>query len=170
VGEEEMSRCGQPRLPRHQAREAQVEMSRNAKGAISFLIMAIVTVVYDVVGDYKNSAWNQKVPMWLMHRMPFLMNVFIPFVFLVVAFALAYMFMGYRRGYVITLGFGVLTVVYNIFPGIWRLQAHAAEGAAICGFEIIMGLIMMSYAYAGLREGRPVPEAAHSGTRVKSAA
>lgn len=147
-----------------------MEISRNTKGAMSFLIMAIITVVYDVVSNYHNPTWNAKVPMWLMHRMPFLMNVFIPFVFLVAAFALAYMFMGYRRGYVIALIFGVLTVVYNILPGIWRLQAHAAEGAAICGFEIIMGLIMMWYAYAALREGSTVSAAARDRTRVKSAA
>ncbi|MGH3155882.1 MAG: hypothetical protein ACRDNF_04805 [Streptosporangiaceae bacterium] len=147
-----------------------MEISRNAKGAMSFLIMAIITVVYDVVGDCQNPSWNSKVPMWLMHRMPFLMNVFIPFVFLVAAFALAYIFMGYRRGYVIALAFGVLTVVYNVLPGIWRLQAHAADGAAICGFEIIMGLIMMWYAYAGFREASPVRAATRDRTRVKSAA
>lgn len=147
-----------------------MEISRNTKGAMSFLVMAIITVVYDVVSNYQNPSWNKHVPMWIMHRMPFLMNVFIPFVFLVAAFALAYMFMGYRRGYVIALVFGVLTVVYNVLPGIWRLQANAAEGAAICGFEIIMGLVMMGYAYAALREGRPVREAARGGTRVKSAA
>ncbi|HZD72411.1 MAG TPA: hypothetical protein VE776_00725 [Actinomycetota bacterium] len=131
-----------------------METTRNVKGALSFLAVSMIIVVYDVAGTYTHPKWGEKTPAALMHIMPFLMNVIVPSVFVLAGFAAAYALMGDRRGYLGIMAIGVLALVWDAFPAVWRLQAGAPEGASICIFEMLVGIIMIRYAFLALREQR----------------
>ncbi len=125
-----------------------MDLTRNVKGAISFVVIMMFLVVYDMIMEHSNMAWTMHYPSFVVHSMGPLEGIIIPAIFVASGAALLYGVLGDRRGYVGLLLLGVLAIVWNI-------------PAAICLFGILTGLIIGRFALGALQESRtaaaPVP-------------
>jgi len=137
-----------------------MDLTRNVKGAISFVVIMMFLVVYDMIMEHSNEAWTMDYPSFVHHSMGALEGVVIPAIFVLSGATLLYGVLADRRGYVGLLLLGILAIVWNIPAAIWRFEAGAPYGAAICLFGILTGLIIVRFALAALQENRsaaPLP-------------
>jgi MFS family permease len=137
-----------------------MDLTRNVKGAISFVVIMMFLVVYDMIMEHSNESWTMDYPSFIHHSMGALEGVVIPAIFVLSGAALLYGVLADRRGYVGLLLLGILAIVWNIPAAIWRFEAGAPYGAAICLFGILTGLIIGRFALAALQESRsaaPMP-------------
>lgn len=129
-----------------------MERSRNVAGAFGFLALTMFMVNYDMIMEHTNHEWTMKYPELVHHNMPLLEGIVVPAIFLFSGFALMYTYLGDRRGYIGALAIGVLGIVWNVPAAIWRFQADANYGAAICVFQVIAGALLVWYARNALQE------------------
>lgn len=137
-----------------------MDLTRNVKGALSFVVTMMFLVVYDMIMEHSNMAWTTHYPSFVVHSMGPLEGVIIPAVFVASGAALWYSVLADRRGYVGLLLLGILAIVWNVPAAIWRFEAGAPYGAAICIFGILTGLIIGRFALGALQEDKTTAPAA----------
>ncbi|MBO0808051.1 MAG: hypothetical protein J2P32_07080 [Actinobacteria bacterium] len=133
-----------------------MDMSKNARAAITFTVMSAVIVVYDAAGEFTHPQWGKDVPVFIMSHMDFFTGILVPAFFLLAAFSLARAWTGNRNGYAGIIATGIISGIWNIFPAVWRIQAGQPYAAAICLAQIILAGTAVWYALGAFREARPV--------------
>jgi hypothetical protein len=132
-----------------------MDLSRSVKGALSFVVIMMFLVVYDMIMENANMmVWTSHYPSFVQHSMGPLEGIIIPAIFVGAGFALFLAAQRDRVGYLGLFLLGVLAVLWNIPAAIWRFEAGAPYGAAICIFGILTGLIIGRFALAALQESR----------------
>jgi hypothetical protein len=142
--------------------------SRNNSGAIAFILLATITVVFDVIEMTTNPKWSTHVPMIVMRNMSVLMEFVVPIVFLLTAVAVYHALMDSRLGYVLIVVVGAVEGIWNLLPAIWRAEAGAWGGGFICVAQVIMALLAIRYAAGALAEGRDTQAAQPAPARAGS--
>lgn len=142
--------------------------SRNNSGAVAFILLATITVVFDVIEMMSNPKWNTHVPMIIMRNMSVLMEYLVPIVFLLTGIAVYHALMGSRLGYVLIVVVGGVEGIWNLLPTIWRAEAGAWGGGFICLVQVVMALLAIRYSVGALTERREVadrqPVPTHAGS------
>ncbi|HEY3607593.1 MAG TPA: hypothetical protein VGL06_08840 [Pseudonocardiaceae bacterium] len=131
-----------------------MDLTRNLKGALSFVVIMMFLVVYDMIMESANMVWTSHYPSFVQHSMGPLEGVAIPAIFVGAGAALFMSVQRDRIGYVGLLLLGVLAIVWNVPAAIWRFEAGAPYGAAICLFGVLTGLIICRFALGTLQEDR----------------
>jgi uncharacterized integral membrane protein len=129
-----------------------MDLTRNVKGALSFVVIMMFLVVWDTLMEHGNPSWTTHYPAIVGHSMSALEGLIIPVIFLLSGAALFYSVLGERRGYVGLLLLGILAIVWNVPAAIWRFQAGAPFGATICLAGIVAGLIICGFAISAMQE------------------
>jgi hypothetical protein len=132
--------------------------SRNNSGAVAFILLATITVVFDVIEMTSNPKWNTHVPVIVMRNMSALMEYVVPIVFLLTAVAVYHALMGSRLGYVLIAVAGAVEGIWNLFPTIWRVEAGSWGGGFICVVQVIMAILAIRYSVGALAEPRDAEE------------
>lgn len=144
-------------------------ISRNARAAVAYLIVSTILVVYDMTGMLTHPAWGSHIPALLMKSMPILAWVIVPLVFILTGFSIANTLNGERRGAIGVLLLGILALAWNIMPGVWRLEAGFPQAAATCGWQIVLGAVIIYNSAKVLREHGAVTAAHAARERAVSA-
>ena len=144
-----------------------MDLTRNVKGALSFVVIMMFLVVYDMIMEHSNQSWTTHYPSIVAHSMSALEGVVIPAIFVLSGAALFYSVLAERRGYVGLLVLGILAIVWNLPAAIWRFEAGAPFGAAICMFGILTGLIICGFSISAMQESSS-PSRLPAASRVAS--
>lgn len=146
----------------HPDEENTMDLTRNGKGTLAFLITTQTLLVYDVIGMYTHMQWGMAMPKWMQNDMQFFVNVVLTLVFFGIGFGYFFLFDKHRAGPIIALAVSALNIITNVPVTYWRLKAGFPYGATICGTEVIVGLVCGYFALAALREMSPVGSAVRS--------
>jgi hypothetical protein len=130
-----------------------VQLSRNAAGAVGFVIETAVLVVHDTVGNYQYPEWGANMPHAVHQIMPFGANVILPVMFFLVGYGVWKGLGNERSGFAVISGIAIFNILVNVPVTFMRLAAGHPQGAVICGMAALAGIVCL---YFAIRAGREV--------------
>src|SRR5882762_11505079 len=99
-----------------------MDLTRNVKGALSFVVIMMFLLVYDILMESANMGWTSHYPSFVEHSAGLLEGVAIPAVLVGAGVALHRSVQHARGGYLGMLLLGVLAIVWNVPAAIWRFE------------------------------------------------
>jgi hypothetical protein len=145
-----------------------MDLSRNYKAAIVFMLTSLSLVILDVVSMHANMEWDHALPHWLHAAEPAMINVLTPVVFLIAGLGMLLAWLGRRSGLVVLGVIAAVMALHNILATYYRLEATLFQATVICAAELAANIPVVVYAVKGFRESRTV--AAHAGESVRTPA
>jgi hypothetical protein len=134
-----------------------MEATRYAKGAVTFTAASVALTLIDITTMFRNPPWMMSKPSWWRDLMPELINVFVPVVFVVVAFGVMWVLSGQRsrqrNGYYLLLLVAVLSIIVSILTTYWRLSDSLFQASVVCAVQILTNAAVIYYCLPALREG-----------------
>ena len=129
-----------------------MELTNNAKSAIAYSLILAALLLYDMAMGAANPAWGATRPDFIKDLGPLIGGVIVPLYLLLVGLAVALAWQGRRAGFILAIVLGALFILGQIPSGLARLSADYPYAAGICVFGIIIGALVVWYAWQGRRE------------------
>lgn len=132
-----------------------MQLSKNERTTLVFYVVLVAIVIYDVVGMLTHPTWGERMPMFVMRSMDFMVGLLFPLLIFLSAIFISLVLSRARAGmYGILVVGGVINTLWNIAAGYWRVAAGEPYGAFICLVAAALGVAILYYGVRSLGEAR----------------
>ncbi len=129
-----------------------MELTSNAKSAIAYSLILAALLLYDMAMGAAHPAWGATRPDIVKDMGPLIGGVFVPLYLLLIGVAVALVWQERRSGFILAIVLVAFVILGQIPLVLARLSADFPYAAGICVFGIIIGALVVWYAWQGRRE------------------
>jgi hypothetical protein len=134
-----------------------MQVSKNAKGAIAFLIVISIAHIWSAVTPVYDSPWEPWppiIPLMTGYVLPFLIDFYRPVLIGLTGLAVFWIWDGRRNGYVLAMLLAAVASIFGVSVTIFNALQHEWSGLFTAAIAVAYPAVMAFwYSVQGLREG-----------------